>query len=262
MSLVKALVITGFGINCEEELAAAYRLAGADATIVHLNDIISGSVNIHDYDIINFPGGFSFGDDIASGKVLANKIKYKKLANGSTLIDELILFIKQKKFIIGICNGFQVLTRLGLIPNISGDCTQEVTLTYNKTGHFIDDWCTLKVENPESPFFTGMDAFDVPIRHGEGRLIIRNERIRQIILEKKLNCLSFVENPNGSELDCAGLSDVTGQVLGMMPHPEAYLSLYNHPDWQSKKLAGRTDEAGDGLRFFRNIVSFIERGKH
>ncbi len=254
MKEVKAIVLTGFGINCEEEVAAAFRLAGANAEIVHLNDVFAGVKNIHDYDIAAFPGGFSFGDDIASGKVLANKIKYKKLKNGTTLLDELLLFISEKKYIIGICNGFQVLTRLGLLPNISGNCVQEVTLAHNDSGQFIDNWITVTVSNNISPFLTGMNEVDLPIRHGEGKLLIANEHIREEIISRKLNCLTYVDNPNGAELDCAGLIDVTGQVLGMMPHPEAFLTAYNHPDWNRRKS---TDGEGGGLAFFRNIVEHI-----
>ena len=260
MKKVKAVIVTGFGINCEEEMKAAYQYAGAETDIIHLNEIFIRNISIHNYDILNFPGGFSFGDDIASGKVLANKIKFRKLNNGKTLLEEMIRFIEDKKYIFGSCNGFQVLVKLGLLPNIGGNFEQEVTLTRNDSGRFIDDWGILKVISNQSPFLSGLSEIDLPIRHGEGKLIIRDEKIRKGIIEKKLNCLNYMINPNGSELDCAGMTDCTGQILGMMPHPEAYLSACNHPDWNRRKmLYGSAVEYGEGLKIFENIVEHIRK---
>ena len=270
MEQVRALVITGFGINCEEEMAAAYTLAGAEATIVHLNDILVEGFSIHDFDVLNFPGGFSFGDDIASGKVLANKILHRKLRSGKTFIDEIRKFLEQKKYILGVCNGFQVLVKMGLLPDVFENLDQEVTLTRNDSGKFEDRWCVCKV-SPEtnSPFLQGIEQLPMPVRHGEGKLIFKDEAVRQTILEHGLNCLSYTDvegnptdeyplNPNGSELNCAGLTDKSGQILGMMPHPEAFLSLYNHPNWgQLKRQNPDMSEEGDGLRLFKNIVAHI-----
>ncbi|MGB0839557.1 MAG: phosphoribosylformylglycinamidine synthase subunit PurQ [Chitinophagales bacterium] len=268
--MVKSLVITGFGINCEEEMAAAYRLAGASATIVHLNDILVKGLSIHDYDILNFPGGFAFGDDIASGKVLANKIKYKQLPNGKTLLQEIQSFLDAGKYILGICNGFQVLVKLGLLPDISGEINQEVTLTINNSGKFEDRWVHLKV-NPKAktPFLKDIHVFPVPVRHGEGKLIIKDQATEQHILNHALNCLSYCDsagnitdeyplNPNGAALNCAGLTNKTGQVFGLMPHPEAFLSLYNHPNWgQLKRQNPNISEEGLGLALFKNIVQHL-----
>ena len=260
MKKVKAIIVTGFGINCEEEMKAAYQYAGAVADIIHLNEIFIRNFSIHSYDILNFPGGFSFGDDIASGKVLANKIKFRKLNNGQTFLEEIIKFIEDKKFIFGSCNGFQVLVKLGLLPNIGGNYEQEVTLTRNDSGHFIDDWGTLKITADQSPFLKGLTTIDLPIRHGEGKLIIRDENIRKEIIDKKLNCLNYIINPNGSELDCAGMTDCTGQILGMMPHPEAYLSAYNHPDWNRRKMLSESaGDSGEGLQVFVNIVEHLRK---
>lgn len=272
MKTVKALVITGFGINCEEEMAAAYRLAGAESKIVHLNDILVEGFSIHDFDILNFPGGFSFGDDIASGKVLANKVLYKQLPSGQTFIDEVRQFLENKKYILGVCNGFQVLVKMGLLPDISGNLEQEVTLTKNDSGKFEDRWCYCKVSSQaHTPFLRGIDVIHLPVRHGEGKLIIKDDKLRQNILDNFLCCLSYSDatgnptdeypfNPNGSELNCAGLTDKTGQIFGMMPHPEAYLSLYNHPNWgQLKRQYPDISEEGDGLRLFKNIVTHIKQ---
>ncbi|TGD81589.1 phosphoribosylformylglycinamidine synthase subunit PurQ [Hymenobacter wooponensis] len=268
---VRALILTGFGINCEEEFAAAYKLAGAEPTIVHLNQVLHGHVSIHDYDILNFPGGFSFGDDLGSGVVLANKLRYRKNAEGRTLLDDIKQFIANGKFVMGICNGFQVLVKLGLLPNLSGNVTPEVTLTHNASGRYEDRWVRLKV-NPKSnsPFLKGIDSMEVPVRHGEGRLIIKGEETLAEIEARALNCLAYTDfdgsptdvyphNPNGADLNCAGLTDTTGQVFGLMPHPEAFLSLYNHPDWARRKRQNPSlSEEGDGLRLFRNIVEHVQ----
>jgi len=244
MKKVKSLIITGYGINCEVELAAAYKMAGAEAEIVHLNEIFAEKVSIHNFDILNFPGGFSFGDDLGSGKVLASKMKFKKLNSGKLFFDDIKEFLNEKKYILGICNGFQFLVKMGLLPNLNKDFSQEVTLTYNDSAKFEDRWVYLKTaKNNNSPFLAGIDKIFLPIRHGEGKLIINNQEIKKEITQNNLNCLSYCdkdgnitakypENPNGSDLNCAALTDKTGQILGMMPHPEAYLSLYNHPDWQ------------------------------
>jgi len=271
MSIVKSLVITGFGINCEEETAAAYRLAGAEATIVHLNDILLKSFSIHDFDILNIPGGFSFGDDISSGKVLANKIKYKQLPNGRTLLEEIKQFLANGKFIFGACNGFQVLVKLGLLPNINGEVDQEVTLRTNNSGKYEDRWVHCKVNpNNNSPFLKGIDIIALPVRHGEGKLIIKDEAIKDAIIKGHLNCLTYCDsegnavtdyplNPNGSQLNCAGLSDPNGQIFGLMPHPEAFLSLYNHPNWgQIKRQHPNISEDGQGLQIFKNIVEHVK----
>lgn len=268
---VRALVVTGFGINCEEEMAAAYRLAGAEADIVHLSAVFNQRVSIHDYQILNFPGGFSFGDDLGSAKVLANKFKYKQMVSGKRFIDEIERFLKDGHFIMGVCNGFQALVKMGLLPNVGGNFEQEVTLTSNDSGQFEDRWVTCAVhEGAHSPFLKGIQNIDLPVRHGEGKLLIRDEAVRRAILDNNLNVLTYVDeqgkptkqypfNPNGSELNCAGLSDESGQVFGLMPHPEAYLTMYNHPDWGSRKISNpQQDDAGQGLTVFRNIVKYIE----
>ncbi len=274
--MVKALVVTGFGINCEEEMAAAYRLAGAEAVILHLNEIFEERDSIHRYDILNFPGGFSFGDDIGSARVLANKFKFKKMRSGKRFIDDIREFLSAGKYIMGVCNGFQALVKMGLLPNTGGGFEQEVTLTHNDSGKFEDRWvrCLIAPENP-TPFLSdpGMHSIDLPVRHGEGKLVIRDENVKAAILEKKLNVMTYAdaqdrpsprypENPNGSELDCAGLCDPSGQVFGLMPHPEAYLSLYNHPGWPKKKReCPDISEEGEGLSVFRNIVGKAGSGQ-
>lgn len=268
--MVKALVVTGFGINCEEEMAAAYRLAGAEATILHLNELFQERDSIHNYDILNFPGGFSFGDDIGSAKVLANKFKFKKMSGGKYFIDDIRLFLEKGKYILGVCNGFQALVKMGLLPNTEDNYKQEVTLTHNDSGKFEDRWvrCLIAPENP-TPFLSDPDMhyIDLPVRHGEGKLLIPEEKVKAAILQKKLNVLTYADdknrpsshypdNPNGSDLNCAGLCDPSGHILGLMPHPEAYLSFYNHPGWPARKRQYPDHgEDGEGLALFRNIVA-------
>ncbi len=267
---VNALVITGFGINCEEEMAAAWQLAGATPRIVHLNEVLNGSVDVHAYQVISLPGGFSFGDDLGSGKVLANKIRFAPLPSGRTLLAEIRSFLDAGGFIIGICNGFQALVKMGLLPGVTDD-GQEVTLTTNKSGIFEDRWVHCKVRaGTHTPFLKGIDVIPLPVRHGEGRLLVRDAALRAQIQDQGLDCMAYCTpqgeltgtypaNPNGADLHCAALTDRSGQVLGMMPHPEAFLSLYNHPDWPALRRRDREiDEEGAGLRIFRNLVEHLQ----
>jgi phosphoribosylformylglycinamidine synthase I len=271
---IRSLVVTGFGINCEAETAAAYDLLGVTSHIVHLNEIFNERVSLHDYDILNLPGGFSFGDDLGSAKVLASKLKYKRMKSGKRFMDELQRFLGDGKFILGICNGFQVLVKTGLLPNVGGSLEQEVTLTHNDSGKFEDRWCVCRVaDRSSSPFLKGIDVIDLPVRHGEGKLVFSCRAVEEIVVQKSLNCLSYCDrngintseypfNPNGSELNCAGMTDENGQIFGMMPHPEAYLSLYNHPNWPRIKREGRqSTEEGHGLAIFRNIIEHIVDGR-
>jgi phosphoribosylformylglycinamidine synthase len=270
MADVRALVLTGFGINCEEEMAAAYRLAGAGADIVHINEVFLERYALSDYDILNFPGGFSFGDDLGSARVLSNKLKYKKLASGKLFFDELLKFVDDGGYMLGVCNGFQTLVKMGLLPNTGGNYEQEATLTTNDSGKFEDRWCRLFItDSSESPFLSGIDSIELPVRHGEGKLVFRDAEVRERVVANSQNCLSYCdqsgeraecypENPNGSELSCAGLQDGSGHILGMMPHPEAYLSFYNHPDWGRRKLREQdVIEDGAGFGLFTNIVHHV-----
>lgn len=268
---VRALVITGFGINCEEEMAAAWELAGARATIVHLNEVLAGSVSIQDFEVLSLPGGFSFGDDLGSGKVLANKIRFAPLPSGRALLDEIRDFLGKGGFIIGICNGFQALVKAGLLPDIGAEQRQELTLTTNRSGIFEDRWVHCKVRpDTHTPFLRGLDLIALPVRHGEGRLLVRDPALRERIVEHGLDCMAYCTpegeltgeypaNPNGSDLHCAALTDRSGQVLGMMPHPEAFLSIYNHPDWPAlRRKHPEMPEEGAGLRIFRNLVDHLQ----
>lgn len=260
-SRVKALIITGVGLNCEKETAAAFTSAGATAEQVHLNDLLNGKRNLSEFHILAFIGGFSFGDHLGSGTVFANRLKFR-------LHDELLAFVKAGKLIIGICNGFQTLTRLGLAPALDGKYfEQQAALTHNDCGVFRDDWVTLTA-NPESPciFTKGLKVFRLPIRHGEGKFVAE-EKVLQRIEKDNLVALrycapdgspakGFPQNPNGALNDIAGICDSTGRIFGLMPHPEAFLSPFNAPDWQTKKLEGKLPEWGEGKVIFDNAVKF------
>ena len=273
MKTVRALVLTGFGINCQDEMTAAYRLAGAEADIVHFNEWLAGKVVLSNYDVLNFPGGFSFGDDLGAGKALANKMRFCKLAGGRTLLGEIAAHLKNGGFVLGVCNGFQILVKTGLLPNIGGNFEQEVSLIVNNSGKFEDRWCHCRAEQPAlSPFLKDINLLALPVRHKEGKLVIRDDKIRAEIRNRRLCALQYCDAegrlateypalPNGAEMSCAALTDPSGRVLGMMPHPEAYLSVFNHPDWARRREAAGGNEEGEGLRLFRNMVDHIRRNR-
>jgi len=258
---VRALIITGFGLNCERETSAAFEYCGAKAEKIHLNDILNGKSSLHDFHILSFIGGFSFGDHLGAGTVFANKVKYR-------LREDLEKFIKDGKLVIGICNGFQTLTRLGLVPALGGNYfEQQAALAHNDSGVFRDDWITLKA-NPDSPcvFTKGIDLIKMPVRHGEGKFVAdkkeleQMEKNNQVVLRyagpdgKVTN--EFPYNPNGSLNSIAGICDKSGRIFGLMPHPEAFLSPYNAPDWTSKMIDGKLPKEGEGVIIFKNAVDF------
>jgi phosphoribosylformylglycinamidine synthase I len=255
----KALVLTGYGINCDIELAHAFKLAGAEAERVHLTDLINGTRKLSEFQILALPGGFSFGDDIASGKVLANMIKYN-------LGGQVREFIDEGKLIIGICNGFQAMVKMGLLPAFDGDySTQDVTLTFNDSGRFEDRWVHIATNNNSKCIFTkGIDCIYLPVRHGEGKFVAKT---RQVITRLKKNnhvvfqyvdnegnIAGYPHNPNGSVDNIAGICDETGRVFGMMPHPEAFQHRTNHPAWTRETLP----EEGAGIAIFRNAVEYVK----
>ena len=257
----KVLIPVGFGLNCEKETENAFKRAGAEkVNKIHINDIIENNHIVEKYNIIAFIGGFSFGDHVSAGKVLANKLKYK-------LKKELESFVKNKNLIIGICNGFQMLVKLGLLP-LSEDkfSKQEAYLIENKCEHYYDGWVKLKI-NKESPsiFTKNMEYIELPVRHGEGRIKFLNESIlnrmidnNQIVLQyvdKNNNVTEkFPENPNGSIRGIAGICDKTGHIFGLMPHPEAYINSYMYPNWKHIERK----RYGDGYQIFKNCVDYIK----
>jgi phosphoribosylformylglycinamidine synthase len=225
---------------------------------VHLTDLTNGTRKLSEFHILAFPGGFSFGDDIASGKVLANMIKYN-------LGEQVREFIDAGNLIIGICNGFQAMVKMGLLPGLNGDyTTQEVTLTFNDSGRFEDRWVHLRANRRTKCVFTkGLETIYLPVRHGEGKFVAKSPEVLARL--KKGNNIVFQytdsegklagypHNPNGSVDNIAGICDDTGRVFGMMPHPEAYQHRTNHPRWTREELP----EEGAGVAIFRNAVEYV-----
>jgi phosphoribosylformylglycinamidine synthase subunit PurQ / glutaminase len=276
MTQIKALVLTGYGLNCDYETDFSLKLAGADSRRVHINDLISGrkdntEIRLGDYHILVFGGGFSWADDHGAGVLMAAKMKQH-------LGEELNVFVQNGNLIIGICNGFQALVNLGLLPGFGGEYRERsVALTYNDSGNFIDEWVRLTV-SPKSPsvFTGGISSLELPVRHGEGKFYASQETIEQLFLSQQV-VMQYADdngnaaggvwplNPNGSLRDIAGICDATGRVFGLMPHPEAFNHVANHPDWTRKKEAfarrGQTTlpEEGEGIRIFRNAVDYMQR---
>jgi phosphoribosylformylglycinamidine synthase len=264
---LKSLVLSGNGINCEYETAHAHRLVGFDADIVHINELMEGTRNIHDYTFLNLPGGFLDGDDLGAGKAQAVRWKYQKMkGTQKRFLDELVRFVADGKIVLGICNGFQLLTKTGVLPALGKDYeTQTVTLTFNDSGRFEDRWVYLKI-NPGSPciFTKGIEKMYLPVRHGEGKLVAGEketiDRIRRdghIVLQyadEEGNVADrFPDNPNGSEEAIAGLCDPSGRILGIMPHPEAFVHYTQHPRWTREALPPE----GAGLAIFRNAFQYV-----
>jgi phosphoribosylformylglycinamidine synthase I len=269
MSKINALVLAGYGLNCDHETAYAFELAGAKATRVHINLLINGDVNLEDFQIMVFVGGFSWGDDHGAGVIHAVRFK-------THLGDKLKEFIDNGNLVLGICNGFQTLVNLGLLPGFDHDYSKRsVALTFNDCGNFRDDWVNLKVNSASPCIFTkDMDCLELPIRHGEGKFYSDKSTIEHLVNSNQIAIQysmpdgelansAFPYNPNGSVLDIAGICDPTGRIFGLMPHPEAYNHATNHPDWtrqkEELKRQGKVFEMGHtiGLRFFQNAVEFI-----
>jgi len=257
-SNVKTIVLTGFGINCDHETALAFELAGAQAVRVHFNDLAEAPEMLADAQILAFPGGFSFGDHVASGRILANRLRHRMHA---PLQD----FVRTGKLAIGICNGFQVMVKLGLLPLSSGEFTQEVTLSHNNSNRYEDRWVTLLPDAASRCVWThGLRPFEVPVRHGEGKFIPRNDELLSALQAGGQIALRYAgpdgrpahgvypANPNGSIDDIAGICNPSGRIFGLMPHPEAFLYRENHPRWTRENLP----EEGAGLALFKNAVAF------
>ncbi|MCX7634614.1 MAG: phosphoribosylformylglycinamidine synthase subunit PurQ [Syntrophales bacterium] len=270
---VRALVITGYGTNCEVEMAHACRLAGAERVeIVHISELLYGEKCLEDYDFLNLPGGFLDGDDLGAAKAAAHRILHARVkTTGEPLFAQFRRFIAAGKLILGVCNGFQLMVKLGLLPGCDGNYAQQrCTLTYNDRGRFEDRWVYLKV-NPASPcvFTRGLRGLYLPVRHGEGKFVPGDEGIRQRLHRENhivvQYCgsdygearMDYPANPNGSVDAIAGICDPTGRIFGLMPHPEAYLHRTNHPRWSREELP----EEGMGLALFKNAVAYLrERG--
>jgi phosphoribosylformylglycinamidine synthase len=261
-------VLTGFGLNCDGETAFALEAAGGEPERIHLNTLIDGQKNLRDFQIFVVGGGFSWGDDHGAGVIMAMRIKHR-------MSDTLREFVDRGGLVLGICNGFQVLVNLGLLPLFDPpELRREVALIGNDCGNFRDQWVNLAINRSSPCVFTrGMDTLELPVRHGEGKLYAepavmqRLEAQNQVIMRYAMPDGTpaqgtFPYNPNGSVRDIAGICDPTGRIAGLMPHPEANNHVTNHPDWtvwkEKCRRAGKTlPEEGDGIRLFRNAIEFF-----
>ncbi len=252
------LIIRTAGTNCDRELAHAFSLAGAEPVYKHLSDLIADPAILQQVDMIGFPGGFSYGDDIAAGRIFANRIKHQ-------LYQPIQDAIKRGVPMIGICNGFQVMVKLGLLPE-PGAGRQTATLADNLSGRFTDKWVSLdSVPDSVCIWTKGMTGIlDLPIAHGEGRFVPESDEQlanlksrRQIALRYTLEAsAAFPGNPNGSTDNIAGLCDPSGLVLGLMPHPERNTHPTNHPHW-TRKNSEALAKTPAGLKFFQNAVQYV-----
>jgi len=269
MKEVKALILTGFGLNCDMETAHAFGLAGATAHRVHINALISGKVELEDFHILVFGGGFSWGDDHGAGVIQALKLK-------NHLGDKLLSFVERGSLVLGICNGFQTLVNLGLLPGLDNDYrARSVALTWNDCGNFRDQWVTLR-GNDNSPcvFTRGITTADLPVRHGEGKFVTDDLTLERLMANNQVVFRYadknnepaggvFPINPNGSMDDIAGICDPTGRIFGLMPHPEGFNHATNHPDWARKKEELKRQgkpmdsELTPGIMIFKNGVDYM-----
>jgi phosphoribosylformylglycinamidine synthase len=260
----KAVILRTAGTNCAYETQYALEKAGADVDLMHVNQLVREKGLLSPYHIFVLPGGFTYGDDIAAGKVLANQLRQQ-------ILDELTRFIDDGKLIIGICNGFQVLMKMGLLPEVKGTQTsssgnkQRFTLTYNDSNKFEDRWVYLKSASNKSVFVDNDSFMYVPIAHAEGKFVAEDsedieklDKSGQIVfkyVDKNGNMSGYPWNPNGSSDNIAGVCDSTGRILGMMPHPERHIDPTQHPRWTREGLKAE----GDGIVIFRNAVNYISR---
>src|ERR1019366_1307272 len=236
----KTLILRTAGTNCDGETAYAFERAGAQSELMHINQLLLDGRKVLDYQILALPGGFSYGDDIAAGKILANQITHH-------LRDVLHAFVAAGKPVIGICNGFQVLIKTDLLPGPIADQTgQTATLTNNDCGRLVDRWIRLAPRGQKCIWTKDLEPLDLPIAHGEGKFVPANDSVRRALWSEDRVALVYVksddqiaggqlpDNPNGSVDDIAGVCDASGLVLGLMPHPERYVEPFQHPAWTSQ----------------------------
>ncbi len=254
MAKPKVCILRTAGTNCDKETAYAFESAGAQAELLHVNKIISGEKKLSEYRILVLPGGFSYGDDIAAGKILANELRCK-------LKESLGKFIGAGKLIIGICNGFQVLVKSGFLPG-NQSFQQEASLIINDCGSFRAEWVWLKspVPSRRSPVkcvWAGdlPEEIYLPIAHGEGKFVVGDKLVLERLKKNNQIVFKYTDNPNGSVEDIAGICDITGRVLGLMPHPERHIDIWQHPRWE--KTAGV--KHGHGFLIIKNGVTYAQK---
>lgn len=256
---VKTLILRSAGTNCDLETAHAFELAGASCDFVHINRILENKSILDSYAIAAFPGGFSYGDDIAAGRILANQIV-------NHLREAFAKFTAAGKPIIGICNGFQVLVKTELLPGpLAGKTGQTCTLTNNDCGHFVDRWITLAPQSRKCIWTKDLETIELPIAHAEGKFVPADAAVRKalwagdhvaLVYSKPEGATADAYNPNGSVDDIAGVCDAKGLVFGLMPHPERFVDATQHYSWTRR---GKLDQPGQGLKVFQNAVAFAKK---
>lgn len=279
----KALIITGYGLNCEDETARAFELAGAQPEKVHIGEIIRREKSLTDYQMLALIGGFCDGDHLGAGTVQANRFRH-------SLSDDIQEFIGKENdgLVIAICNGFQTAVKMGILPGLTADgpkhpdyTARTATLTTNDSGQFVDRWVYLKF-NGSCIWTRNIDTMFLPVRHGEGKFFSQKkvslypelpdqpkEDLIEVLKKKgQIVCqyadpqfnptMEYPFNPNGSLESIAGICDPTGAIFGLMPHPEAYHSPFNHPFWTKLKAQGELPKEGEGIKIFRNAVEYFE----
>ena len=260
---IRAVVLRAAGINCDVETEYALELAGAKAERVHINRLIEDKNALDQYHILVVPGGFSYGDDVAAGKILANQIVHH-------LYSPVQKFIQDGKLVLGICNGFQVLVKAGILPgnnNGSSEREQEVTITYNDNGKFEDRWVYLAPQTEKCIFIEPGRQIYLPIAHAEGKVVTKDTTALDTLKSEGHIAFKYVDqngnegaypvNPNGSMDSIAGLTDTTGRILGLMPHPERHVRPTHHPNWC--RLKDKLNNMhSDGMTIFKNAVNYIQ----
>ena len=265
----KAIVITGYGINCEEETAFAFKAAGAEVKIVHINDLIQKQNLLDEFQIMAVPGGFSYGDDTGSGNAMANKIR-------NNFEEKILEFAQKDKLIIGLCNGFQILTNLGLVPATDKKYGErQAVLMHNNQARYECRWIHLKMTSQKCIWTRDINLIHLPIAHGEGNFYAEPEIMEKMKAKDQIAFKyvtpsdepangKFPYNPNGAMEDIAGICDESGRILGMMPHPERFNSFVNEEGWEKEKeklLREGKDlpREGAGLKLFKNAVSYFNQ---
>jgi phosphoribosylformylglycinamidine synthase len=274
----KVCVLRAPGTNCDVETAFAFEQCGAAAERVHVFRLLERPDLLADYQVLCIPGGFSYGDDIGAGVIFSRQLRGR-------LGDAIGTFLQRDKLVLGICNGFQVLLKAGILPEgaqgwpPNADDQPPATLTWNENGKYTALWVTLRILNQNNVFLRGIAEIELPIAHAEGRLVVRDQEVldswraagqaaacyaphngangtlkpAQTGAERLFNRLPYPDNPNGSDANLAALGDPTGRVLGLMPHPERYLFATQHPQWTRRNLSGE----GAGMQLFRNAVAYF-----
>jgi phosphoribosylformylglycinamidine synthase len=252
----KVLILRTAGTNCDQETAAAFKLAGGDPVLAHVSELRSGKVHLMDHAIFVLPGGFSYGDDISAGRVLGNEIKNH--------LRELKGFIRSGRPVIGICNGFQVLVKAGILPHTpSGE--QVASLSYNDSNRFEARWVRLRINLQSQSLFTkGLpEMIELPVAHGEGKFVVKSPKVLENLKKTRAILMQYVNeegkfsgypyNPNGSLFNIAAITNAEGNCLGMMPHPERFITRWQHPNWTRQTFC----KEGIGLEMFRNAVRHV-----